>query len=192
MNRPTILLLLGVAPCMSAVGPEGFEFTVKPFIRQNCVGCHNAKLTSGGLNLERYLTEPGAQALKDRDRWEMVVHKLSVGEMPPKGKRQPSAAERKALLFADLCNVKWKPQPGARGLRLAAELDPGNRIGPEKLWAKFDKALDQLGVALEGDGFAQLAAVYTAPMFLASAGQTLATAVTPPCAPAGSAPSPLT
>ena len=54
----------------------------------------------------------------------------------------------------------WKPQPGARGLRLAAELDPGNRIGPEKLWAKFDKALDQLGSALEGDGFAALAAVF--------------------------------
>jgi hypothetical protein len=33
-------------------------------------------------------------------------------------------------------------------------------IGAEKLWAKFDKALDQLGVALEGDGFAQLAAVF--------------------------------
>ena len=76
------------------------------------------------------------------------------------GSPRPPKAERKALLFADLCNVKWKPQPGARGLRLAAELDPGNRIGPEKLWAKFDKALDQLGVALEGDGFAQLAAVF--------------------------------
>jgi hypothetical protein len=58
------------------------------------------------------------------------------------------------------CNVKWKPQPGASGLRLAAELDPGNRIGPEKLEAKFDEALDQLGIALEGDGFAALAAVF--------------------------------
>ncbi len=43
--------------------------------------------------------------------------------------------------------------------RLAAELDPGNRIGPEKLWAKFDEALDQLGIALEGDGCAELAAL---------------------------------
>ena len=56
--------------------------------------------------------------------------------------------------------MKWKPQPGARGLRLAAELDPGNRIGPEDLWARFDEALDQLGIALEGHGFAQLAAVF--------------------------------
>jgi hypothetical protein len=49
--------------------------------------------------------------------------------------------------------------PGARGLRPTVELNPGNRIGPEKLWATFGKALDQLGIALEGDGFAQLAAV---------------------------------
>ena len=63
---------------------------------------------------------------------------------------RPPRVSVRPLLFAELCNVKWKPQPRAHGLRLAAELDPGNRIGPEKLWAKFDKALDHLGVALEG------------------------------------------
>ena len=93
-------------------------------------------------------------------RWQAAVHGFDA--YPDRLRRLADAAEaeRKALLFADLCNVKWKPQPGARGLRLAAELDPGNRIGPEELWAKFDKALDQLGIALEGDGFAQLAAVF--------------------------------
>ena len=89
-------------------------------------------------------------------RWQAAVH--GFDPYPDRLRRLAEAAEaeRKALLFADLCNVKWKPQPGARGLRLAAELDPGNRIGPENLWAKFDEALDQLGIALEGDGFAQL------------------------------------
>jgi len=58
--------------------------------------------------------------------------------------------ERKALLVADLCNVKWKSQPGARGLRLAADLDRATRSALRKLWAKFDKALDQLGIALAG------------------------------------------
>ncbi len=47
--------------------------------------------------------------------------------------------------------------------RLAAERDPGNRIGPQTLWAKFDEALDQLGIALEGDGFAELAALFGSP-----------------------------
>src|ERR1700694_1719179 len=93
-------------------------------------------------------------------RWQAAVH--GFDPYPDRLRRLAAAAggERKALFFADLCSVKWKPQPGARGLQLAAELDPGNRIGPEKLWAKFDKALDQLGVALEGDGFAELAAVF--------------------------------
>jgi hypothetical protein len=93
-------------------------------------------------------------------RWQAAVH--SFDSYPDRLRRLAEAAdgERKALLFAELCNVKWKPQPGARGLRLAIGLDPGNRIGPEKLWAKFDKALDQLGVALEGDGFGALAAVF--------------------------------
>jgi hypothetical protein len=44
------------------------------------------------------------------------------------------------------------------GSRLSSTRATG--IGPEKLWAKFDEALDQLGIALEGDGFAELAAVF--------------------------------
>jgi hypothetical protein len=93
-------------------------------------------------------------------RWQAAVH--GFDPYPDRLRRLAEAAEaeRKALLFADLCNVKWKPQPGARGLKLAAELDPGNRLGPEKLWAKFDQALDELGTALEGDGFAGVAAVF--------------------------------
>ena len=93
-------------------------------------------------------------------RWQAAVH--GFDPYPDRLRRLAEAAEgeRKALLFADLCNVKWKPQPGARGLRLAAELDPGNRIGPETLWSKFDDALERLGVGLEGNGFAQLAEVF--------------------------------
>lgn len=93
-------------------------------------------------------------------RWQAAVH--AFDPYPDRLRRLAEAAEaeRKALLFADLCNVKWKPQPGARGLRLAAELNPGNRLGDDKLWTKLDKAVDQLGEALEGDGFADLAAVF--------------------------------
>ena len=80
-------------------------------------------------------------------RWQAAVH--GFDPYPDRLRRLAEAAEgeRRALLFAELCNVKWKPQPGARGLRLAAELDPGTRIGPEKLWAKFDKALDDRNVS---------------------------------------------
>jgi hypothetical protein len=141
MNRTIIVLLLGVAPCMSAVGAEGFESTVKPFVRQNCVGCHNAKLTSGGLNLERYLTEPGAQALKDREQWEKVVHKLTAGEMPPKGVPRP-AEERIAAV------TKWIGSEYEREDR-RAKPDPG-RVTAHRLnrYEYNNTVRDLLGVNL--------------------------------------------
>ncbi len=95
-------------------------------------------------------------------RWQAAVH--AFDPYPDRLRRLAEAAEgeRKALLFADLCNVRWKPQSDTRDLRLAFGLEPGNRIGPEDLWVKFDHALEQLGVALEGDGFVALAEVFAA------------------------------
>ena len=62
--------------------------------------------------------------------------------------------------------MKWNPRPGARNIRLAYEVeDEISRQGPRELWAKFDRAVNQLGVALEGesirtiaDAFSQLSA----------------------------------
>ncbi len=93
-------------------------------------------------------------------RWQAAVH--GFDPYPDRLRRLAEAAEaeRRALLFADLCNVKWKPQPGARGLKLAAELNPGQPRRPGEALGQVRQALDQLGVALEGDGFAELAAVF--------------------------------
>ena len=74
--------------------------------------------------------------------------------------------ESRALLLSDLANVKWNPRPGARNIRLAYEVEEeSGRPGPRDLWAKFDRAVKQLGVALEGesiraiaDAFSQLSA----------------------------------
>ncbi len=79
-------------PVAHAAPPDdAFVSTVQPFLRRNCVACHNDKLTSGELSLSRYLTSTATAALKDRDRWELVVQKLRAGEMPPKGVPRPAA-----------------------------------------------------------------------------------------------------
>ena len=62
--------------------------------------------------------------------------------------------------------MKWNPRPGARNIRLAYEVEEGSgRPGPRELWAKFDRGVKQLGIALEGesiraiaDAFSQLSA----------------------------------
>ena len=85
---PVLFLSRAVAQTPS---PDDFTATVQPFLRRNCIGCHNEKLTSGGLNLAQYLTVATSAALKDRDHWELVVQKLRAGEMPPKGIARPPA-----------------------------------------------------------------------------------------------------
>ncbi|MEP6715260.1 MAG: hypothetical protein ABJC09_06780 [Terriglobia bacterium] len=45
---------------------DGFRTTVRPFVEKSCFPCHNAKLNTGGLNLEDYTTADSVT--KDRDK----------------------------------------------------------------------------------------------------------------------------
>jgi hypothetical protein len=84
-----LVLFAGCGHSWAASARGGFDSVIKPFLTQNCISCHNQKLSSGGLNLEAFLTQPAAMALGDRDRWEHVISKLRAGEMPPKGLPRP-------------------------------------------------------------------------------------------------------
>src|SRR2546422_10697647 len=75
-----------VAPSVAPSAAD-FDQSVLPFLSSNCYLCHNAKLKSGGLNLEAYQT--AASIAQDRETWEKVIHKLQAGEMPPKGMPRP-------------------------------------------------------------------------------------------------------
>ena len=69
--------------------------------------------------------------------------------------------ESRALTLADLANVRWKPRPGASKLRFPYEVHPaGDRPGPPATWGKFDRAVRQLGVALEGDSIKPIAEAF--------------------------------
>ena len=54
-----------------------------------CVTCHNDKLKTGGLALDRpELADVAAHA----DVWEKVIRKVRTGMMPPAGVPRPNAA----------------------------------------------------------------------------------------------------
>lgn len=67
------------------------------------------------------------------------------------------AAARKAAaleLFDPGETMRWEHEPAVESLVLSYELRPGgNRPGPAKLWAEFDRRVDRLGVAMS-DGTA--------------------------------------
>ena len=67
----------------------------RQFIDRYCVTCHNDRLKTGGLSLERVdASKPDTQP----EVWEKVVHKLRTGVMPPSNMLQPPKADRIALV----------------------------------------------------------------------------------------------
>ena len=132
------------------------------FLNQYCVTCHNDKLKTGELSLEKMdLAHPADGA----EVWEKVIRKVRVGMMPPQGAPQPDAAARAGL-------VSWletsldraaaeKPNPGrslvhrlnrteyANAIHdlLALEVDSTSLLPPDDAGYGFDNIADVLGVS---------------------------------------------
>ena len=75
-----------------------------------------------------------------------------------------NAAEEQAsaFRFADREGLAWRPLPNAStSLQPPPELRPDfNRTGPPELWARFDDAVRELGLALEGVSSVRIAQVF--------------------------------
>jgi len=74
---------------------QSFDQTVKPFLKQNCAGCHNANLNTAGIQVDQLDAK-----LEDRHLpvWEAIRRRLREGTMPPKGMPQPAAADRQRMI----------------------------------------------------------------------------------------------
>ena len=60
-----------------------------------CVGCHNARLRTGGLALDEI---DAARVAASPDVWEKVARKLRTREMPPAGARRPDEATYRSVI----------------------------------------------------------------------------------------------
>ena len=127
--RVPVLTCVFALCCLAA--KSSFEKTVEPFVRANCLLCHNAKLKVGGLDLEGY--RESRAALKDREVWEKVIQKVRTGQMPPKGRPAPSPEEIAAVTewfdgqFARL-DRSMKPDPGRVTARRLNRAEYNNTI----------------------------------------------------------------
>jgi mono/diheme cytochrome c family protein len=96
-----ILWAIVVSTAQTPQGPnpsetaKAFQNSVQPFFAKACFSCHNARLKTGGLNLEAYTTPDSV--VENREKFEMVLQKLQSGEMPPKGLPRPTAADLKSV-----------------------------------------------------------------------------------------------
>ena len=60
--------------------------TVREFTNRYCITCHNGRLKTGGLELDKLEL---ARVGPDAESWEKVARKLRAGMMPPAGARRP-------------------------------------------------------------------------------------------------------
>jgi hypothetical protein len=112
------LIAVGQSPRPTAAKPAAstptFESAVQPFLAKTCYGCHNQKLSSGNLDLTQYKTR--AALASDPTRWELILKRISAGEMPPPPMPRPAATELQAAtswIEKELDrNSNTKPDPG--------------------------------------------------------------------------------
>jgi hypothetical protein len=112
--NPTVhnLLRLGTIPLLAAgllaLGVRGqgpaancdpaAEYTTEivPLVKRYCLECHSTKVKKGHIDLERFVMI--GQVRKDVKPWQQVIEQLEADEMPPRGKPQPTEAERRRLI----------------------------------------------------------------------------------------------
>ena len=75
----------------------GFAVVASPAaFERYCIDCHDAESHEGGIDFDQLLAE--RPLVRNREVWEHAMFLLRERSMPPEDKRQPSDAERQAML----------------------------------------------------------------------------------------------
>jgi mono/diheme cytochrome c family protein len=107
-----------------------FEKFVRPALAENCMGCHNDRAASGGLNLGRFMDISSVTG--QRDEWEMIARRVEAGEMPPPGAPKDAAQLNAMLAFLkkafERADRNLKPDPGRVAARRLNRVEYANTI----------------------------------------------------------------
>lgn len=95
-----IRLLLAVTAAAMAIpgllAASAISSRTSGFFEAYCANCHNDVDKEAGLDLTNLKYDPTDRA--SHERWVRIHDRLAAGEMPPKEKRQPPAADRRGFL----------------------------------------------------------------------------------------------
>ena len=151
--RRTILSWFGIALVWTSYGRAASQQATSPApsqyraaLNRYCVTCHNEKLNTAGLQLDKADEENAAASAAV---WEKVVRKLRTGAMPPVGMPRPDKAFYDS--FAGYLET-------ALDAASATNLNPGRPAAIHRLnRAEYTNAIRDL-LAVEIDGAALLPA----------------------------------
>ena len=73
-----------------------FAQTVRPFLTTHCVSCNGGQTPAAQFNLQSYTKL--AEVVQDHPHWALLAERLRIGDMPPKGLKQPDPAVSKQVI----------------------------------------------------------------------------------------------
>ncbi len=137
--KKVLLILLSVCSSLGVAGaqqPSGSNSSLPPassqraFVDTYCVTCHNDRLRTGELSLEKVELQNIAEG---SETWEKVIRKLRTGAMPPQGaprRPDPAAADNfVSFLEASIDRAAMaKPNPGRATVHRLNRTEYGNAI----------------------------------------------------------------
>lgn len=163
---PIVALALGFGYLQTARSQQPSASSQSPsqraLIDQYCVGCHNQRLKTADLMLDK--ADP-ANPSANPELWEKVIRKLRAGAMPPQGiPRPPAAAVETFVASLETALDKAaaaKPNPGRATLHrlnraeygnsirdlLDLQVDVSSLLPPDDESYGFDNNADVLGVS---------------------------------------------
>jgi mono/diheme cytochrome c family protein len=154
--------LLATWPFRASGQTPDFNTSVRPLLTQTCAACHNARLSSGGLDVTA-LNSPESLT-SARSTWERMLRRVRAGEMPPPQVPRPPA-ERIAAFTTFVQNAFEKTDS-------AVPSDPGRITAHRLNRNEYSNTIrDLLGVSFRaekyfptddsGDGFDNIGDVLT-------------------------------
>jgi hypothetical protein len=131
-----------------------------------CVGCHNEKAKSSGVDSSRKLTIDTIDfhdVHKSADKLELIVRKMRAGMMPPANVRRPEPKVYKAMITwleseLDRTAVPYTPSPGLHRFNrteyanaihdlLDLDIDPAKYLPSDDSTHGFDNIAGALGIS---------------------------------------------
>jgi hypothetical protein len=89
--RTLVMIMASALPCAAA----NYDKDIRPLLGKYCLDCHSTEKQKGELDLERFKSI--AEVIKDPKVWQGVLDQISLGEMPPGEKPQPTLAQKEQL-----------------------------------------------------------------------------------------------
>jgi Protein of unknown function (DUF1592)/Protein of unknown function (DUF1588)/Protein of unknown function (DUF1587)/Protein of unknown function (DUF1585)/Protein of unknown function (DUF1595) len=107
--------------CIPALAPAADPVSPKALIESYCVNCHGAETRKGKVRLDD-------SSRIEPPLWKTIYEQLATHEMPPVGKPQPKAEERKNLMDHALLAATKGTTIAAPGFRRLNQREYGNTV----------------------------------------------------------------